>query len=1686
MKRALGVFPKVVFAALGLIFVATAVFVGIAAKESDAAESSISYTTDYIQGESVNYAPYDGLTHKHIINGERAWCAQHYRTSAVSGTKLKGKTVNVIEDGDGRTIFDDINLGNNSSDLNDRFLFRALYYINKTGKVNDTEGLDGIDKDLVLHLTLSYATNPSMFDNNIISDGNWAPRKKAKEYYRWLNEDEDAAFPNNIENATVTSWAVDGNENSYQKLLTYSYDETPVTPNNDVVEFTVKKIWSGVTGANKPTHIEFYVSTSPDGETIAKNVDGDDASCFILRGDSDEQTCSVKDLPKYDEEGQKIKYYVKYEYIGRRDNGIGHDGEWPFGKRINETKTIDNVTHDKYKPDRVICNQEEYTCELYNIYSNKRDFKIAKTWSDYGNVEKTRPSRIYIYLYKKINSDYANGECTEAPTIFSDAQIIDFDSGEHEDALYHGKWCAVDDFVFETSDDYSKIYTTDKIYDEYYTYKEDDEGHYEGQVSDVPIDYMVAEVLGSSLTPDKPMYYNVYDSSGAHYFMNNEDVCLNYQGGGVWGDCAEGNDLYLSFMEKNTYLDEFEGLADFRFDNGYDIYTKALFKKVWKDAGDGDEKRPKSISLKVKAYKINDEGEKVETCFRTHCGEESITLSDSKNWTAESSNFSKYYEDSNHKPHLVQIEVEEVTVDGYTGLVETIPPCVEGLVQETCSESGVWEFVLTNTKDVEYVDLSVEKKWDEPGQIDPDYRRNAEIGIKIKANGQEIDLEGNSIKLNRGNGFSWNLADSDLPENIKNKFRRYDDEGNEIQYDIEEEFSSVFYENDPDPSCTRKDGTNEWICTATNTYNNETSINLKKIWRDDEATANSPRRPESITFTIESSDPNYEHDPVVLRRADYPNTNEWTYVIEGLPKYNLNGDLITYTISEPEISGYDGAKSCTASGEANECVITNSLLTNLAIEKTWIAPASYSKPELTFHIKANGEDIKVEDMYGGDEATKNQIVNGVTLNSSNAVPMNTSKWTWDSLSVGVRFRAYDTDGNEINYSIVEDAIESASMTEDPSCSRNNNVWVCEVSNEVQEKISLKLNKTWDESSLSSLSEEERAAAISEREANGAIFSIIGGYSLDYGGADSKTICSVQIKKNEIDIVRITKDGVVSDSNACENIDGSKGIEVRKGEGEYSAVISGLNRYRRGTDIQYIIYEVPKLGKSLWSATASSYQAAPVDESTKSTSVSITNTYHAKTNVRINKCWVDNDNAYSTRPQTISFDLYRLKKSSGSAEFVVDESFAPREVVLNGSKVDNNCWYEEVNDLDVATGGDEYKYEFQEKIELLEGFDYESINNGSCITTEQDGNCTVTNALTGELEMSGTKTWIDDNDSQGVRPENLELILERATDGVTYEGGSNYMIVHDATPTWTKNGNVWSYKYSNLAKYDEQGRKYLYRVKEDTNSNGAVDAKNCTQENLNNCDKYVSQETGEENNFKNLLTGKVNYKGKKVWEDSEAPSNFRPEEITVNLYKNGVQFKTTTVTASKDGDKDVWEFEFTDLDKYDDNGKLISYTIDENAIDQYLTEVNQTENTIYNTYNSDKTSVEARKVWKDDKESDRPGKIELTLMRKEDGEWKHYAVASLSKDNDWRYIFEDLDANYEYEILEEIQVPGYYPGVYRACEGDSSAPICYEVENRFIQPTPDTGERNPFSVLMFATPAIVFGGWFAARKLMGRR
>ena len=168
------------------------------------------------------------------------------------------------------------------------------------------------------------------------------------------------------------------------------------------------------------------------------------------------------------------------------------------------------------------------------------------------------------------------------------------------------------------------------------------------------------------------------------------------------------------------------------------------------------------------------------------------------------------------------------------------------------------------------------------------------------------------------------------------------------------------------------------------------------------------------------------------------------------------------------------------------------------------------------------------------------------------------------------------------------------------------------------------------------------------------------------------------------------------------------------------------------------------------------------------------------------------------------------------------------------------------------------------------------------------------------DVSGTKTWV--GDTAGQRPATLELKLYRSVDG-----GAETLV--NATPGWTKNGSVWTYRYANLPKYDGSGRTYTYRVEE------VVPA------------GYVSAVNGK--NFTNTHqkdeAEKVTLSGVKHWVGDTAAS--RPASVTVVLYDgSGQEVGRTTISVA-----DGWSYTFRDMPKYDAEGKEIAYYVREETV-----------------------------------------------------------------------------------------------------------------------------------------------------------
>ena len=142
---------------------------------------------------------------------------------------------------------------------------------------------------------------------------------------------------------------------------------------------------------------------------------------------------------------------------------------------------------------------------------------------------------------------------------------------------------------------------------------------------------------------------------------------------------------------------------------------------------------------------------------------------------------------------------------------------------------------------------------------------------------------------------------------------------------------------------------------------------------------------------------------------------------------------------------------------------------------------------------------------------------------------------------------------------------------------------------------------------------------------------------------------------------------------------------------------------------------------------------------------------------------------------------------------------------------------------------------------------------------------------------------------------------------------------------------WEYTFKNFRKYDQNtGTEIIYTVDEEVVPTG-----------------YERSITGSpKDEF--VITNKqktIDIKGEKTWDDNNNAENKRPESITVILFANGKPIQNPEVRPDANG---KWTYSFEGLQEYDSQGNKITYTIKEEPVPGYTSEVNGYN--ITNTYN----------------------------------------------------------------------------------------------------------------------------------------
>lgn len=332
------------------------------------------------------------------------------------------------------------------------------------------------------------------------------------------------------------------------------------------------------------------------------------------------------------------------------------------------------------------------------------------------------------------------------------------------------------------------------------------------------------------------------------------------------------------------------------------------------------------------------------------------------------------------------------------------------------------------------------------------------------------------------------------------------------------------------------------------------------------------------------------------------------------------------------------------------------------------------------------------------------------------------------------------------------------------------------------------------------------------------------------------------------------------------------------------------------------------------------------------------------------------------------------------------------------------------------------------------------------------------SVEGKTSFTVLKQWNDNNNQDGVRPELVNVQL--------YASGRPY-----GDPVTLTSSNSWQATWDNLPLKDEQGTLIEYTVQE--------------IEEINSYISTINQKTSQLATITNTyVPEQLNISGNKVWDDNNNQDNTRPTVIYVHLLANGIEIAVLPVS-----EEDDWLFSFDGLPKYED-GKEILYTVIEETVPNYTTEIDGT--TIINRHQLEKTNVTVTKAWEDNnnKEKKRPNQIMVQLYA--DGV-KQGEPVELNDSNQWTYTWSGLDEKNDgktivYDVEEVTSVTNYSLTKNDSIAGNiiltntyhtSVEPVDKEDTNSF----PSTGEKNSH-LFIFAgiLCMILFGSIFIKKNI----
>lgn len=1235
------------------------------------------------------------------------------------------------------------------------------------------------------------------------------------------------------------------------------------------------------------------------------------------------------------------------------------------GNKITYTITEDAVAEYTY----TVTNEGRSFTITNSHVQETFSIPVTKTWEDNGNQDGVRPSAIHVTLMGSDGNVYeanltAAGEWKyefkDLPRYWMEGVAIDYTLNEEAVNGYTYKIEGNADTGFTVTNEHISA-VTNVVVNKYWEDAANQDGVRPDSVA-VTLSGSDGKTYKATLTKDTgfsktfenlPVFFN---NGTIITYTVTEDAVNGYAGKITTDDTG----YILSIT--NTHTPE---------------TIRKTVTKTWDDGNDRDGIRPTNVKIEL---------------YGTDGTRRTQYLTKDNHWSYSFENLPKYQ----NKGTIILYTIKEEAVDGYTQ-------------KSVTTTAG---FDLTNTHEIQTADYEVKKVWIDDN--DRDGARPTSITLTLTGS------DGSKYTKLMTAADNWNAVTFErVPMFNGGKYITYTLTENEVPS----------YINSIEVS---EDGKH---FTVTNTHApDHTVINITEVWHD--KNDQDGIRPRKMTAVVVGSNGNRHEVPL-------HSSGDWHYTCDDLVKYWKNGQLVDYTVEAVTIDGYTSevkslgnnvfevhnthipetiSKTVTKTWKDNEnqdgirpASVTVTLTGSNAVSKTatlnedngWTA--TFENLPKRDHGNIVAYNVKESDT-AGYEASVVKTEDGFQLinehDSETTMRTVTLVWRDEDNRDGVRpdavtYTLHGSDGSEQEKTVNKDDVWNDVVFEDLPVYQNG------------QRISYTLTE-----------------------------SAIDGYANDIrSSGNTFTVTNTHIPETvNVDVTKIWTDGENQDGNRPDSIS----VILTGSDGKrYTTTITAANNWKHtflklpkffneGTQIEYTLTEDTMSGYSDVVEKRSDYVFV------------LTNKYSPATvDVTIVKKWDDDNDRDGMRPESVDIvlngsdgKLYTGTLSTENGYTCVFQSVPKYHD--GGTLINYTIAEEKIPGYTTTIAKDASGYKFTltntkpiETVTKTVSKVWEDSNN-------QDGlrPSAITVILTGDdgsrrvKSVTATENWTvtfenlpkNQNHGQNIQYTVSEAFVSGYTEAIT-QNGDNYIITNTHTPAsseffvtkiWKDNenndgmrpdeitvtahgsdgcsyteklnaDNQWSVMFSNLPKYAD-GKVIEYSLTEES-------VPGYTSSITRNGKSFVFINTHVDETKNITIT--------KAWNDGNNQDGLRPKTITAVV--NGSDGSARFVQLFEGQN---WATSLNNLPKYK-NGTEIQYTVKENAIPGYETEIKQTGDSyaIMNSHTPAVVTVSAVKVWDDANNQDgiRPSLIQVTLTGS-DGSVRN---AAITKNDGWTYQFKNL-------------------------------------------------------------------------------